>query len=135
MQRGTRSYTGMAEAPEHHILPKEKKYRAWFKKRGIGRNEIHKVTVKLPQWEHEAIHGGGDWQTARKLWEGEWNRNMMENLYEAERHKGSLLTPREIGMSLIVRFGNTTYRENLFHILVLGIDASRSNETLVYELR
>jgi len=96
IQTGTRSYTGMAEAPEHHILPKESKYRAWFEKRGIGRNEIHKVTVKLPKWEHEAIHGGGDWQKARKQWEGEWNRNMMDNLYDAEREKGSLLTTREI---------------------------------------
>ncbi|HEY0096801.1 MAG TPA: DUF2380 domain-containing protein, partial [Archangium sp.] len=73
---------GMARAPRHHVMPKE--FREWFEKRGFtGEMDINKFCVKLEQAHHQAIHGGGDWKLGR-TWPGEWNRMIMEALYEAE---------------------------------------------------
>ncbi|MFY0562663.1 DUF2380 domain-containing protein [Archangium lansingense] len=81
---------GMAEPPEHHVMPKE--FRAWFEKRGFtGKMSIDWFCVTLQQSHHQAIHGGGNWKLGRK-WPGEWNRLTMETLYEAEAKAGRMLT-------------------------------------------
>jgi Predicted lipoprotein of unknown function (DUF2380) len=85
---------GMAEPPRHHVLPKE--FRAWFERRGFtGEMDIDEFCVKLEQAHHEAIHGGGNWKLGR-TWPGEWNRMIMETLFEAEADAGRMLTRNEI---------------------------------------
>ncbi|WNG22058.1 DUF2380 domain-containing protein [Cystobacter fuscus] len=85
---------GMAEPPRHHVMPKE--FRAWFERRGFtGEMDIDEFCVKLEQAHHEAIHGGGHWKLGRQ-WPGEWNRMIMESLYEAEAEAGRMLTRNEI---------------------------------------
>ncbi|MCY1073564.1 DUF2380 domain-containing protein [Archangium lansingense] len=85
---------GMAEPPRHHVLPKE--FRAWFERRGFtGEMDIDEFCVKLEQAHHEAIHGGGNWKLGR-IWPGEWNRMIMETLFEAETDAGRMLTRNEI---------------------------------------
>jgi hypothetical protein len=85
---------GMAEPPRHHVLPKE--FREWFEKRGFtGEMDIDEFCVKLEQTHHEAIHGGGNWKLGR-TWPGEWNRMIMETLYDAEAKAGRMLTRNEI---------------------------------------
>src|SRR6218665_1066820 len=85
---------GMAESPQHHVMPKE--FREWFEKRGFaGELDIDEFCVKLEQAHHEAVHGGGDWRLGR-TWPGEWNRMIMEALYEAETEAGRMLTRNEI---------------------------------------
>ncbi|WNG34162.1 DUF2380 domain-containing protein [Archangium violaceum] len=85
---------GMAEPPRHHVMPKE--FREWFEKRGFtGEMDINKFCVKLEQARHQAIHGGGNWKLGR-TWPGEWNRMIMEALYEAEAEAGRMLTRNEI---------------------------------------
>jgi pyridoxal biosynthesis lyase PdxS len=86
--------TGMAEPPRHHVMPKE--FREWFEKRGFtGKMDINQFCVRLEQAHHEAIHGGGNWKLGR-TWPGEWNRMLMEALYEAEADAGRMLTRNEI---------------------------------------
>ncbi|WP_309896783.1 hypothetical protein [Archangium sp.] len=85
---------GMAEPPEHHVMPKE--FREWFEKRGFtGEMDIDQFCVKLEQAHHQAIHGGGDWKLGR-TWPGEWNRMIMEALYKAETRAGRMLTRNAI---------------------------------------
>jgi hypothetical protein len=85
---------GMAEPPRHHVMPKE--FRVWFERRGFtGEMDIDEFCVKLEQAHHEAIHGGGDWKLGR-TWPGEWNRMIMEALYEAEAEAGQMLTRSEV---------------------------------------
>ncbi|WP_395848384.1 DUF2380 domain-containing protein [Cystobacter fuscus] len=85
---------GMAESPEHHVLPRE--FREWFEKRGFtGDMSIDQFCVKMEQANHQAVHGGGNWQLGRK-WPGEWNQMIMEALYEAEAEAGQMLTRSEI---------------------------------------
>ncbi|REG15403.1 hypothetical protein ATI61_12529 [Archangium gephyra] len=85
---------GMAEPPRHHVMPKE--FREWFEKRGFtGEMDINKFCVKLEQAHHQAIHGGGNWKLGR-TWPGEWNRMIMEALYEAEAEAGQMLTRNEV---------------------------------------
>ncbi|MCY1083276.1 DUF2380 domain-containing protein [Archangium lansingense] len=85
---------GMAEPPRHHVMPKE--FREWFEKRGFtGEMDIDEFCVELEQAHHEAIHGGGDWKLGR-TWPGEWNRMLMEALYEAEAEVGRMLTRNEV---------------------------------------
>ncbi|WP_395828539.1 DUF2380 domain-containing protein [Archangium violaceum] len=85
---------GMAEPPEHHVMPKE--FREWFEKRGFtGEMDIDQFCVKLEQAHHEAIHGGGDWKLGR-TWAGEWNRMIMDALYQAEAKVGRMLTRNEV---------------------------------------
>ncbi|HEX5754551.1 MAG TPA: DUF2380 domain-containing protein, partial [Archangium sp.] len=85
---------GMAESPRHHVMPKE--FREWFEKRGFtGEMDINKFCVKLEQAHHQAIHGGGNWKLGR-TWPGEWNRMIMEALYEAEAEAGQMLTRNEV---------------------------------------
>ena len=67
-----RAGAGMAEPPEHHVLPQE--FREWFEKRGFtGDMSIDQFCVRMEQASHQAIHGGGDWRLGRK-WPGEWNQ-------------------------------------------------------------
>ena len=55
---------GIAEPPEHHVMPKE--FREWFEKRGFtGEMNIDQFCVKLEQAHHQAIHGGGNWKLGR----------------------------------------------------------------------
>ncbi|OJT24668.1 DUF2380 domain-containing protein [Archangium sp. Cb G35] len=85
---------GMAEPPRHHVMPNE--FREWFERRGFtGEMDIDKFCVKLQQAHHEAIHGGGDWKLGR-MWPGEWNRMIMEALFEAESEAGRMLTRNAI---------------------------------------
>ncbi|AKJ08463.1 Hypothetical protein AA314_10089 [Archangium gephyra] len=89
-----RTGAGMAEPPQHHVLPKE--FREWFEKRGFnGDMSIDQFCVKLEQAHHQAIHGGGDWKLGR-LWPGEWNRMIMEALRKAESKVGRMLTRNEV---------------------------------------
>jgi hypothetical protein len=85
---------GMAEPPEHHVLPQQ--FREWFEKRGFtGEMSIDHFCVKLEQASHEAIHGGGNWRMGRQ-WPGEWNQLIMEALREAEVEAGRMLTRSEV---------------------------------------
>jgi len=85
---------GMAEPPEHHVLPRE--FREWFEKRGFtGEMSIDQFCVKMERARHEALHGGGNWQLGRK-WPGEWNQMIMEALREAEAEAGRMLTRSEV---------------------------------------
>ncbi len=89
-----RAGAGMAESPEHHVLPRE--FREWFEQRGFtGEMSIDHFCVRMERASHEAIHGGGDWRMGRK-WPGEWNRMIMEALRRAETKAGRMLTPSEI---------------------------------------
>jgi hypothetical protein len=94
MHETGKARAGMAEPPRHHVMPKE--FREWFERRGFtGEMDIDEFCVKLEQAHHEAIHGGGDWKLGR-TWPGEWNRMLMEALYEAEADAGRMLTRNEI---------------------------------------
>jgi hypothetical protein len=85
---------GMAERPQHHVLPKE--FREWFEKRGFtGAMRIDQFCVELELAKHQAIHGGGNWRLGR-LWPGEWNQMIMKVLREAEEEAGRMLTRSEI---------------------------------------
>ncbi|WPB75870.1 DUF2380 domain-containing protein [Archangium violaceum] len=85
---------GMAEPPEHHVMPQE--FREWFEKRGFtGDMDINKFCVRLEQAHHQAIHGGGNWKLGR-MWPGEWNRMIMDRLSKAESETGRMLTRNEV---------------------------------------
>ncbi|HYO58251.1 DUF2380 domain-containing protein, partial [Archangium sp.] len=94
MRETGRAGAGMAEPPQHHVMPKE--FREWFEKRGFtGEMDIDEFCVKLEQAHHEAIHGGGNWKLGR-TWPGEWNRMIMKALRDAEFRLGRLLTRNEV---------------------------------------
>jgi hypothetical protein len=94
MHETGRSGAGMADAPKHHVLPRE--HRAWFEQRGFkGDMDIDQFCVRLEPARHQAIHGGGDWRLGR-MWPGEWNRMIMEALREAEADAGRMLTRKEV---------------------------------------
>jgi hypothetical protein len=85
---------GMAERPQHHVLPDE--YREWFEKRGFtGAMSIDQFCVELEVAAHQALHGGGNWRQGR-MWAGEWNRMIMSALQKAETRAGRMLTRNEI---------------------------------------
>ncbi|ATB44847.1 hypothetical protein MYMAC_000429 [Corallococcus macrosporus DSM 14697] len=85
---------GMAEAPKHHVLPKE--HREWFEARGFkGDMDIDQFCVRLEQAHHEAIHGGGNWKMGR-MWPDEWSRRIMRALQDAEVSAGRPLTRNAI---------------------------------------
>jgi len=89
-----RAGAGMAEPPEHHVLPRE--FREWFEQRGFtGEMSIDKFCVRMERASHEAIHGGGNWQMGR-MWPGEWNRMIMKALERAETKAGRMLTRNEV---------------------------------------
>ncbi|HZM83370.1 MAG TPA: RHS repeat-associated core domain-containing protein [Candidatus Limnocylindrales bacterium] len=81
---------GMSRNPLHHLFPRA--HRAWFRARGF---DIDKVTVRLDEATHQAIHGGGNWRLGR-TWDGEWNNQIMRRLMEREAELGRQLTPKEI---------------------------------------
>jgi hypothetical protein len=94
MRETSRSGAGMADSPQHHVLPKE--HREWFEKRGFtGDMNIDQFCVELEMAHHQAIHGGGNWRLGR-LWPNEWNRMVMKTLREAEAELGRMLTRNEI---------------------------------------
>ena len=89
-----RAGAGMAEPPQHHVLPRE--HREWFEKRGFtGEMSIDNFCVRMERASHEAIHGGGDWRLGR-AWPGEWNRMLMKALRDAESEVGRMLTRSEV---------------------------------------
>ncbi|MFY0583610.1 DUF2380 domain-containing protein [Cystobacter fuscus] len=89
-----RGGAGMAEPPQHHVLPRE--FREWFEKRGFtGKMSIEQFCVEMEQARHQAIHGGGNWRLGR-TWPGEWNRMIMKALRDAEVDAGRMLTRSEI---------------------------------------
>ncbi|OJT23244.1 DUF2380 domain-containing protein [Archangium sp. Cb G35] len=85
---------GMAEPPQHHVLPRE--FREWFEKRGFtGEMSIDQFCVRMERANHEAIPGGGNWRLGR-MWAGEWNQMIMRVLRGAELATGRMLTRNEI---------------------------------------
>jgi hypothetical protein len=85
---------GMAEPPQHHVLPRE--HREWFEQRGFtGEMDIDQFCVRMEQANHQAIHGGGTW-TLGRTWPGEWNRMVMKALHGAEAEAGRRLTRSEV---------------------------------------
>jgi hypothetical protein len=89
-----RAGAGMAEPPQHHVLPRE--FREWFEKRGFtGEMSIDQFCVRMERASHEAIHGDGNWRLGR-MWPGEWNQMLMKALQKAETRAGRMLTPDEI---------------------------------------
>jgi hypothetical protein len=86
---------GMAARPRHHVMPQQ--YRAWFEARGMTGEalDIDNFTIDMDEAEHQAIHGGGNWQLGLG-WEGNWNEMIMDTLEEAEAALGRQLTPDEI---------------------------------------
>jgi hypothetical protein len=85
---------GMAERPQHHVLPGE--FREFFEKRGFtGAASIDQFCVELEVAKHQAIHGGGNWRIGR-MWPGEWNQMIMRTLLDAETRAGRMLTRNEI---------------------------------------
>jgi len=94
MHETGRAGAGMADPPQHHVLPRE--HRVWFEKRGFkGAMDIDQFCVELELAHHQAIHGGGNWRLGR-MWPGEWNRMIMEALREAELEAGRMLTRNAI---------------------------------------
>jgi hypothetical protein len=89
-----RAGAGMAEPPQHHVLPRE--HRQWFEQRGFtGDMSIDRFCVEMEVANHQAIHGGGNWRLGR-LWGGEWNQLIMGELRLAELAVGRRLTRKEI---------------------------------------
>jgi hypothetical protein len=85
---------GMAERPQHHVMPKE--HREWFEKRGFTEaTSIDQFCVELEVAEHQALHGGGNWRLGR-TWPGEWNQLIMRALRDAEEEVGRMLTRDQI---------------------------------------
>ena len=89
------SGAGVARPPRHHVLPKE--HRKFFEERGFtGDLDIDNFTVELEAAEHQAQHGGGNWQMGRREWPGEWNQLVMTRLRKAEEIVGRRMTVAEI---------------------------------------
>ncbi len=82
---------GIERHPRHHGFPQE--HRPFFEDRGI---EIDNYTFELPGAEHQAIHGGGDWNLGREAWDDEWNQQIMDRIDIAEGIEGRQLTPNEL---------------------------------------
>ncbi|NTX00329.1 DUF2380 domain-containing protein [Myxococcus sp. CA040A] len=92
---------GMADAPKHHVLPRE--HREWFEQRGFkGPMDIDQFCVRLEKSHHEAVHGGGDWRLGR-TWPKEWNQMIIRALRDAEFEAGQKLTRDEI-LKLLARY-------------------------------
>jgi len=76
--------------------------------------DVHDFCVTLPEAEHQAIHGGGDYKLARKAWPKEWNQRVMSALREAEaaerRATGKLLSREQViqvGKRVMARYDFT----------------------------
>jgi hypothetical protein len=94
MRETGKTGAGMAERPQHHVMPQEE--REWFEKRGFtGAMDIDQFCIEMDEADHQAIHGGGNWRQGRK-WPGEWNQMIMEALRDAEAEAGRMLTRNEI---------------------------------------
>jgi RHS repeat-associated protein len=78
---------------EHHLYPQEAKHRKWFADRGV---DVDDYVVRLPKAEHEALHGGGNWRLARRVWEGEWNREIMQRMHREEARLGHRMVAEEM---------------------------------------
>ena len=101
---------------QHHLFPQE--HRALFAKGGI---DVDDFVVDVPASIHGAIHGGADWQLARRVWSDEWNARILRELMDATRRNGGRLAPsqiQEIGLELSTVYG-------------LGTDYHRYSRALV----
>jgi len=91
---------GVTRKPRHHVLPREK--RAFFEERGFtGDLDIDNFTVELEVADHQAQHGGGNWEMGRK-WTGEWNWIVMQSLEKREIKLGRRLTVVEVMKEVVV---------------------------------
>jgi hypothetical protein len=106
-QRTGKVGAGMKAKPKHHVLPQE--HRPWFEDHGFkGKLDIDNFTVELEEAEHQAIHGGGNYQLGRTTG-FEWNGRVMAELTAEEAKLGGrLLTPREV-LTIVKRL-MTTYK-------------------------
>ena len=92
----TSAYEAGLYGQRHHVLPQDPKLLPFFQERGFPGRDIDAFTVELSEGIHQAIHGGGDWKLARKVWEGEWNKRVMTELEAMEEDLGRKLTREEI---------------------------------------
>jgi hypothetical protein len=100
MRETNRAGAGMAEPPQHHVLPQE--HRGWFEQRGFsGEMSIDQFCIEMEEAHHQAIHGGGDWRLGR-MWPGEWNQMIIKVLQRAEARAGRMLT-RNAVLKLVAR--------------------------------
>ncbi len=82
---------GFARPPKHHVFPQAE--RTFFEERGV---DIDDFARTLDEATHQAIHGGGNPNLGR-MWNGEWNNQIMKRILDRERDLGRTLTPQEIG--------------------------------------
>lgn len=71
-------------------MPQAKK--AFFEERGL---DIEGFKIELKESTHQAIHGGGNWRLGR-LWNGEWNNQIVNRILAAERLFQRGATPDEV---------------------------------------
>ena len=86
---------GMAEKPQHHIFPRELEKQGFWQARGFAPNEVDQYCVELPEFEHQAQHGGGNPWLGRE-WKREWNSDITLRILEAEQQLGRTLTKQEV---------------------------------------
>jgi hypothetical protein len=96
MQPVGKTAAGMAEKPQHHIFPRELEKKGFWRERGFKPNEVDEYCVELPEYEHQAQHGGGDPWLGRREWKGEWNSEITARILEREQELGRKLTKREV---------------------------------------
>jgi hypothetical protein len=77
----------------HHVLPRE--HKEWFQERGFPGNDIDAYCVQLDIPDHQALHGGGNFRLGRE-WKEEWNKKMIQALYDEEQRRGRKLNREEV---------------------------------------
>jgi hypothetical protein len=88
---------GLHNEHRHHLLPQELERQGFYSERGFAPGEIHNYTTPLPQSDHEAIHGGGNYRLAKEKWpEGSWNERLKGDYKRAEAVNGDKMTKEEI---------------------------------------
>jgi hypothetical protein len=101
---GVVEHEGQVHTDQHHVLPRGREYEPWFRERGM---DVDEWCVDLPPSEHQAQHGGGSWQLARRVArdqpDAEWGAAIMSHLVKAESRMRALrgdplakLRPEEI---------------------------------------
>ncbi|MEZ4229080.1 MAG: DUF2380 domain-containing protein [Polyangiaceae bacterium] len=90
---------GARRRPRHHLFPQAK--RTWFSERGF--EDIDNFCVELEEAEHQAIHGGGDWRLAKRVWPDEWNRRVITELESAEDALGGRWLTRTEIINIVMR--------------------------------
>ena len=99
---------GVVRSPFHHVFPDE--FRTFFEAHGFtGAKDIDGFTRELELSTHQAIHGGGDWKLGR-LWEGEWNQQIMKRLDQAEAQVRRTLN-RDLNFEEVMEIGKKMMKE------------------------